>query len=116
VPLMRLKSVVFPAPLGPMMMRRSPAATVRVTRFAAVTPPNRLVTPTSCRQGSAPPVLIPQSSRLPHSGGREPASTQAVASASAASGSTSPPRPNQRAAAPRHTEASPPGAKRTMIT
>ena len=43
-PLMQLSSVVFPAPLGPMMPRISPFATEKVTPSSAATPPKRLVT------------------------------------------------------------------------
>src|SRR5690242_18938532 len=44
---MTLKSVVLPAPLGPMMPSRSPARTSRLTARTAVRPPNRLVTASS---------------------------------------------------------------------
>ena len=40
---MRLNSVVFPAPFGPMMERTSPRATARLTRCTATSPPNRRV-------------------------------------------------------------------------
>ncbi len=43
-PLMRLNNVVFPAPLGPMMARRSPGSTRRLTWSTARRPPNALET------------------------------------------------------------------------
>src|SRR5438105_5840335 len=42
-----LKSVVLPAPFGPMMPSRSPARTSRLTARTAVRPPKRLVTDSS---------------------------------------------------------------------
>src|SRR5262245_20295664 len=48
-PLIRLKRVVLPAPLGPMMARRSPRPTDRLTSLTAVSPPNDLVTPARLR-------------------------------------------------------------------
>src|SRR5262245_52891932 len=39
-PVMRLKSVVLPAPLGPMIRRRSPGSTARLTRAVTRRPPN----------------------------------------------------------------------------
>src|SRR5437879_6307887 len=44
---MTLKSVVLPAPLGPMMPRISPGAARRLTSLTAVRPPKRLVTASS---------------------------------------------------------------------
>src|SRR5437762_10836332 len=44
---MTLKSVVLPAPFGPMMPSRSPARTSRLTARTAVRPPKRLVTRSS---------------------------------------------------------------------
>src|SRR5438876_531573 len=38
-PVMRLKSVVLPAPFWPMMRRRSPASTVRLTASVTRSPP-----------------------------------------------------------------------------
>src|SRR5262245_48696560 len=43
-PLVRLNSVVLPAPLGPMMARRSPGLTSRLTPSTARSPPNALET------------------------------------------------------------------------
>src|SRR6266508_3893190 len=48
-PLMRRKSVVLPAPFGPMMPRRSPSATVRLAPRTASSPPNRRVTSSHSR-------------------------------------------------------------------
>src|SRR5262245_55346502 len=39
MPLMQLKMLVLPAPLGPMMAKKSPAATSRLTPARATTPP-----------------------------------------------------------------------------
>src|SRR5213593_3019517 len=39
-PVIRLNSVVLPAPLGPMMRRRSPGATLRLTAAVTRRPPN----------------------------------------------------------------------------
>src|SRR5512144_293647 len=44
---MTLKSVVLPAPLGPMMPRISPGAARKLTSLTAVRPPKRLVTASS---------------------------------------------------------------------
>src|SRR4051812_40972203 len=44
VPLTRLKKVVLPAPLGPMMALTLPCSMVVVTSLTAVRPPKRLVT------------------------------------------------------------------------
>src|SRR5438132_9075013 len=44
-PVIRLKSVVFPAPLGPMMSRRSPGSTTRLTPEVTRSPPNDLSRP-----------------------------------------------------------------------
>src|SRR5918995_5545407 len=52
-PEIRLNSVVFPAPFGPRMARRSPGRTSRSTSATATTPPNRRPTPRKRRIGSA---------------------------------------------------------------
>src|SRR5215469_15725895 len=44
-PMMRLKSVVLPAPLGPMMRRRSPGSTARSTAAVTRSPPKDLARP-----------------------------------------------------------------------
>src|SRR5439155_3510959 len=44
-PLIRLNSVVLPAPLGPMIARRSPGPTVRLTPSTARSPPNSFESP-----------------------------------------------------------------------
>src|SRR5499427_8182677 len=43
-PVMPLKSVVLPAPLGPISAKTSPRRTSKLTSSTAVRPPNRLVT------------------------------------------------------------------------
>src|SRR5213593_2604343 len=50
-PAITLKSVVFPAPFGPRMPRRSPGATSRSTSLTACRPPNRRPTPRKRRIG-----------------------------------------------------------------
>ena len=50
---MTLKSVVFPAPFGPRIARRSPGATSRSTSRTACRPPKRRPTPRKRRVGSA---------------------------------------------------------------
>src|SRR5215469_12682394 len=52
-PEMTLNSVVFPAPLGPRMARRSPGLTSRSTSATARRPPKRWPTPRRRRIGSA---------------------------------------------------------------
>ena len=52
-PVIRLKSVVFPDPFGPMTLTSSPAYTVSVMPSAAATPPNRLVRPSISSSGRA---------------------------------------------------------------
>ena len=56
-PEMTLNSVVFPAPLGPRMARRSPCATSRSTSRTASRPPNRRPTPRRRRIGPAGSVV-----------------------------------------------------------
>src|ERR1044071_9439069 len=41
-PVMRLNSVVLPAPFGPMISRRSPGSTLRLTSVVTRNPPNAL--------------------------------------------------------------------------
>src|SRR5215813_12681656 len=43
-PVMRLKTVVFPAPLGPMRKTISPSSTWKLTSLVASRPPKRLLT------------------------------------------------------------------------
>src|SRR6266705_1561489 len=52
---MTLKSVVLPAPFGPMMPRRSPRRTSRLTLRTAVRPPKRFVTRSSVSTGPPDP-------------------------------------------------------------
>src|SRR5574341_855896 len=64
-PLMTLKSVVFPAPLGPISPTISPGAIRKQTPERAVRPPNRLVrpmpssTPPPCATAAAKKVYLP---------------------------------------------------------
>src|SRR5262245_62344797 len=46
-PEIKLNSVVFPAPFGPISARRSPGCTASVTRSTACNPPNERDTPSS---------------------------------------------------------------------
>ena len=64
-PEMTLNSVVFPAPLGPRMARRSPGATSRSTSRTASRPPNRRPTPRRRRIGPACSVVTPSTAALP---------------------------------------------------
>src|SRR5262245_17845893 len=63
LPAIRLKSVVLPAPLGPMMPTASPRATARSTASAALTEPKdlerRRISRSICRRGgrAGPPVI-----------------------------------------------------------
>src|SRR5438034_1201449 len=60
-PLMQLRSVVLPAPLGPMMPNTWPGSTVKVTPARALTPPNRLLTSrTASRLMPAPTLTLPR--------------------------------------------------------
>src|SRR5438093_8701360 len=60
-PLMQLRSVVLPAPLGPMMPNTWPGSTVTVTPARALTPPNRLLTSrTASRLMPAPTLTLPR--------------------------------------------------------
>src|SRR6266540_7281073 len=52
-PAITLKSVVFPAPFGPRIARRSPGTTSRSTSRTACKPPKRRPTPRKRRVGSA---------------------------------------------------------------
>ena len=49
---MRLKTVVLPAPLGPMRPQSSPSLTVKSTALTAVRPPKRMVVWESWRSGA----------------------------------------------------------------
>src|SRR5437867_7363683 len=51
-PVMRLKSVVLPAPFGPMMSRRSPGSTARLTAEVTRSPPNDLSRPLTASAGT----------------------------------------------------------------
>src|SRR2546422_8099361 len=54
-PVMRLKSVVLPAPFGPMMRRRSPGSTARLTPEVTRSPPNDLSRSLTASAVTAPP-------------------------------------------------------------
>src|SRR5713226_9308189 len=53
-PVIRLKRVVFPDPLGPMTPTSSPSSTAKLTPLTARTPPKALETPSSSRSANAP--------------------------------------------------------------
>src|SRR5437867_2880143 len=60
-PVIRLKSVVLPAPFGPMIERTSPCWMPRLTRFTAARPPKRRVSSRvwrSVRDTPAPPLRL----------------------------------------------------------
>src|ERR1700722_697432 len=50
---MQLKSVVLPAPLGPIKPQIAPRSTSKETPSSAVTPPNRIVTPWTASRAEA---------------------------------------------------------------
>src|SRR5262245_46020679 len=56
---MRLKSVVLPAPFGPMIPTISPAPTANDTSVSARKPPNRLLTERTSRSGGIGPSRLP---------------------------------------------------------
>src|SRR4030043_1345960 len=61
----RLKKVVFPDPLGPMMPAASPSLIANVTLFSAMRPPKCLLNPSTVRISDIPIFLIAlQSERL----------------------------------------------------
>src|SRR5881396_1272136 len=63
-PVIRLKSVVFPEPLGPMTPISSPSSTAKLTSLTARTPPNALETrSTSRRVSGRPPGASPPGER-----------------------------------------------------
>src|SRR6266700_1815636 len=62
-PLIKLKTVVLPAPFGPMMKRISPSFIANETFFTATSPPKRLVTFCSSRIG-----VTGQLRRAPYAG------------------------------------------------
>ncbi len=55
MPVMRLNSVVLPAPLGPIMALRSPGMMRSVTSRVACRPPKLLLSPLSSSAGTPPP-------------------------------------------------------------
>ena len=60
-PVIRLNSVVLPAPFGPMISRRSPGSTLRLTLLVTCRPPNDLQRPVMVSAligfASAPPEI-----------------------------------------------------------
>ena len=60
-PLIRLNSVVLPAPLGPMMAWREPRATSRLTPMMTAVGPKLLCTSVRRRAGAATVALMPAS-------------------------------------------------------
>ena len=88
-PVMRLNRVVLPAPFGPMISRRSPGATLRLTLVVTRKPPNDLHrlptasagavmasapwrTPPSCRPCSSAGSPQPRRARQPHGARHQP--------------------------------------------
>ena len=55
----RLKSVVFPAPLGPMMLLSARAGTSRLTWSTATWPPKRIVRSRVLRTGASAVAISP---------------------------------------------------------
>src|SRR5262249_30552679 len=58
MPVMRLNSVVLPAPFGPMIAARSPGMILNVTRRTAWRPPKFLDRPRNSRMGAWPPAGV----------------------------------------------------------
>src|SRR6266568_3939125 len=56
----RLRSVVFPAPFGPMSPCTSPAPTAKVAPSTARTPPKARETPSTDKSTGGPPLLAPR--------------------------------------------------------
>src|SRR5438128_3490029 len=67
---MQLRSVVLPAPFGPMMPRMSPSSTPKLTPASALTPPKRLLTSLTASKVTPAPTLSPHPA-LPRKRGRE---------------------------------------------
>src|SRR6185369_1230341 len=72
-PVMRLNTVVFPAPLGPMRKTTSPSSTWKLTSLVASSPPNRLLTFSNSRMRAIASALhrtdgacLPPELRSPH--------------------------------------------------
>src|SRR2546426_2159454 len=62
LPVMRLKSVVLPAPFGPTRQRSSPASNLKLRLLVAVRPPNRLVSDLVSRIGDMSRRRVPPAS------------------------------------------------------
>src|SRR2546427_8415369 len=58
-PVMQLNTVVFPAPLGPMMLRISPGRTANDTSDTATNPPKRIVSCSTPRRAPVATVEAP---------------------------------------------------------
>src|SRR5215207_11549817 len=52
-PMINLKTVLFPAPLGPIRQRNSPRWTTRCRSETAISPPNRFETPSRASSGDS---------------------------------------------------------------
>src|SRR5689334_3941701 len=56
-PVRQLKTVLFPAPFGPIIARTSPRSTAKLTRLSAVRPPKRTVRFSVRNNGAAPGII-----------------------------------------------------------
>src|SRR5262249_54687607 len=65
IPVIKLNSVVLPAPFGPLMAFRWPGMTVSVTPRTAASPPQLLERPRSSRAGQPPSAFTSFPSRIP---------------------------------------------------
>src|SRR5262249_8241965 len=69
-PVMQLKSVVLPAPFGPMRPTMSPSSMTKDTSLLATRPPKRLVTEASSRRDGMVRLPTPASAATAARGGR----------------------------------------------
>src|SRR5207244_2711964 len=69
-PAIRLSSVVFPEPFGPMMPSRSPSARSKLTSLTARTPPNDFATRSTSSRGNGELALRERRRRIHDRRGR----------------------------------------------
>src|SRR5713226_7516993 len=79
---MTLKSVVLPAPLGPIRPTTSPASTVKETRSSATTPPKRTLSSRTSSSAISAQVYKPTSLRGHYARGSEGSGGPALGSGS----------------------------------
>src|SRR2546426_9244975 len=69
MPLMQLRMLVLPAPFGPMIAKKSPVSTARLTPASAVTPPKFRCTSSRVSTAILLSSLLPAMGRLPRRAG-----------------------------------------------